>query len=631
MTSRPDAILPDDPNRFERMAPSPPPPGHSIAAQTQRAAIQFDLQTEPTLPAWRDLLRVGVYPQDPFVDVPVIRHIPASDLRRGVANDRFRVRDSRGVVAQPDGDGDYLYSPKEPEFDQVNALYYATLALRICETYAGRPLPWASGMGQLLLDPGAGSTVANAYYYEADQTIAFFNFRAGGREVRAAQSADIVAHELGHAILDGLRDLLNASFSFGPETFHEAFCDSLALLVALHDPGLVERVLRMTDGNLRVPSFLTHLAEELGKLYREREQGPRTQRVFYLRSALNDFTAEKFDSLPYLPEDRITGLGRESHSYSRVYTGALYDILVGIYERLKKSWSAPVALAMARDALGTLLIRSVELGPVGEGALEDFAEALLAADRLFAGGTYQAILTRELVARKVISRRGIKERTEQAALIPDLTLPQSLNSADAARQFLTDHRQALGLPDGTEFYAQAGYRDRQGNRFLTFFHAEPTELAGKQFGIYAGQSVTLYGGVALMFGPDGKLRHVLRRPVAEEDRRRAQVQLADMIAHKHLALGRTDGSGAGEPAQLAILTVGAERSPDSDLFRSVEPDFERVRSRAALTEELAPEVIRVSMHATDQPGILEYARAWIKALALVGGATRKKAAAKPRS
>lgn len=607
----------DPQNEFEEKIEQRRPSGNTINAQKQRAALQFDLNGEPLPPAWRGLVHVSIYPQDPFVDEPVIRTMPASDMRAGLSNDRFRVRDSTHPLAQPTVRGDYVFSPKEPAFDQVNVLYYANLTLRMCEYYARRPLPWVFGAGPLILDPCAGTTHANAYYDEGQRMVAFFNSKSRGKEIRSAQSSDIVSHEVGHAILDGLRDLLNGSFSFGPEAFHEAFCDTMAILVALHDNGLIERLIQLTDGNLRVSSFLPHLAEQLAHSRWRKQRGPRSEPVFYLRSALNDFTAASFDDLPYLPKNLVTELGREAHSYSRVYTGALYDILVSIYESLKKQrWSPSVALGMARDIVGGLLIRSVELGPVGESSLEDFAWSMLAADRLFFNAAYGAIIQREMLKRKILTRRQLSGFTERASQTPPLVLPETVVDVESAQQFIHTHRGVLGLPSGVEFFAQAGYRDGQGNRFLTCFSPTPLKL-GAQHGKYAGQTVQLFGGLSLMFGPDRCLRHMCFRPVTQEDFDQATAQIADMLDHRHLALGLSNRE-SGVLERMAILTVGSDGEPNRDVIRTISPAFVEPPPKGTqrALADLLPQVVRVSVQAINQPTLLEYAEQWLEAMGL---------------
>jgi hypothetical protein len=332
-----------------------------------------------------------------------------------------------------------------------------------------------------------------------------------------------------------------------------------------------------------VSSFL-QLAGQLAQARKPR--GPRDEPVFYMRSALNNFTARKFEDLPYMPENPVTELGREAHNYSRVYTGALYDILVGIYENLRQQkWSPPVALGIARDIVGQLLIRSIELGPIGESSLEDFAWSMLAADRLFFNAAYGAIIQREMLRRDILSRRQLNDFMEQAKYMPPLALPETVLDVESALKFVNTHRGALNLPHDVEFHTQSGYRDRQGNLFLTFFTAMPLIL-DQRHRHHAGQTVQLFGGLALTFGPDRCLRHMCFRPVTEEDHQQANAQIADMLDHKHLALGLSNRE-SGVLERMAILTVGSDSETSDRVIEAVSPAFVEPEVREEQPWELA--------------------------------------------
>jgi hypothetical protein len=417
-----------------------------------------------------------------------------------------------------------------------------------------------------------------------------------------------------------MRDLLNVSFSFGPEAFHEAFCDTIAILVAQHDNGLIERVLAETKGKLNTESFLSFLAEDMGSHHNAKD--PRTANVFYLRNALNSLRVEPFEKLPYLPDNRVTGLGREAHSYSRIYTGALYDILVGIYEHLKKQkWSASSALAMARDALGELLIRSVELGPIGESSLEDFAWAMVMADRIFMEGAYEKIIIREFRWRRIFTTKNLKRFEEQTERLPDLMLPEAVIDPQSALRLLEMNRGELRLPDGEEFTVQSGYRDRFDNRFITFKTRRLVKLVGTQFGRYAGATVPLYGGVMMMFDKTGILRHYLYRPAEEEDVTQAHQQIADMLDHGHLAFSAMVGpDGSGMLERTAIITVGTDDKPTNRTLNKIEPGFAPQKKKLQIPMlDQALGVVRVSMQVMGQPKIKDYAEQWLKALKRANG------------
>jgi len=94
----------------------------------------------------------------------------------------------------------------------------------------GRPLTWAFDSLQLLVVPRAGE-LANAYYHRDSHSLQFFYYpspKDRSKNVYTCLSRDIVAHETGHAIVDGIApDLLDACT---PQSLgiHEAIADLTA-------------------------------------------------------------------------------------------------------------------------------------------------------------------------------------------------------------------------------------------------------------------------------------------------------------------------------------------------------------------------------------------------------------------
>src|SRR5205823_5887205 len=95
-------------------------------------------------------------------------------------------------------------SLKAPAFMAQNTYAIAARLLATFERALGRPVPWAFGSSQLYIVPAA-FVEANAYYSPDDRAVLFGYFTADQQPVYASLSHDIVAHEVTHAILDGLR------------------------------------------------------------------------------------------------------------------------------------------------------------------------------------------------------------------------------------------------------------------------------------------------------------------------------------------------------------------------------------------------------------------------------------------
>ncbi len=504
-----------------------------VPAEYAKKALRTFTAQSDTVPddAPPEPVRVIVYPQDPFVGEPEIREMDPRDIRPGLRN--ARVRSVSDNPVQPDENGDYMYWPGVPQFDEVNAFYYTTFTLRMFERYAARALPWAFAAPQLLVDARAGRG-ANAYYNETTRMLGFFSFEVNGETVNTAQSADVVSHEAAHAVLDGLRDLYNESFGLGTAAFHESFGDMTAVLVALHDDSLVRRLLDWTQGDLHTDNFITKVAEQLTEsamvVYSGNAEHIEDHTV-YLRNALNKFRRMPFDDLPYLPDDPAFNLGRESHNYSRLFTGAFYDLLVTLYDYHRESSPPRIAIHRARDLVGILLTTAIEIGPVGEMNFADMARAILSADMLLHDGQHTQYINEAFAARGILSRADANTHSAAQRALPEIIMPPDVDSALEAGIYLAEVlAPALGLPDEM-FTPMAAIKNRRGHRVLTFFTSRALTLSGPEFDRYDGATIDVFGGLTLAFDDTGQLRTSVYRPVSDEDIRQIKIMTAELIRY----------------------------------------------------------------------------------------------------
>jgi len=497
----------------------------------QKTITAFTLQPEPEVQpeTGPGFVNVMVYPQDPFVSAPEVRQMTASYINPGLVNTRFQVRDRLAAPAQPDEQGNYMFWPGKPEFDQVNSFYYATFTLRMYERYAQRALPWSFQQELIMIDPHNGLG-GNAYYSELDHLLGFNGFQDGSDLIQSSQSADIVSHETGHAILDGMRDLYNESFGLGSNAFHESFGDMTAVLVALHDDSLIKRLLDWTGGDLRIDNFISTVAEQVTN--RLQARGEKIQgRTVYLRNALNKFTDIPFDQLPSTPNDPDLELSREKHNYSRLFTGAFYDILVAIYEQTRQTPADRIAIHGVRDIVGNLLTTAVELGPVCELTFSDMAQAFLSADNLLYDGKHTDILIKVFDQRKILSADVAREYVASLKNLPAIQAPSAVGSAEVALSFLHDQViPKLNFPSDVTFSPLAAYSNAAGNVFMTYASTRRINLRGSQFLSYDGSHLDVYGGITLAFDSEKHLRSMCVRLVADEDVRQIEILTADLIA-----------------------------------------------------------------------------------------------------
>ncbi len=212
----------------------------------------------------------------------------------------------------------------------------------------GTPLNRWARTRQLVVMPRAGNQL-NAYYDGA--SLRFFYSRGrDGNMVYTCESSDVVCHELGHAILDILRPDLWSSQSVESTAFHESFGDMVSIVAALCHDEMVDYVLQETGNNLRNSNVVSRVAEQLGQaIYGPNAKG--------LRNAVNEFKYVSPEKLPSNAQPEV--LAREPHSFSRVFTGAFYDVLVLQYEKNLLTMDNKAALKLARDQVGSVLFNGV--------------------------------------------------------------------------------------------------------------------------------------------------------------------------------------------------------------------------------------------------------------------------------
>jgi hypothetical protein len=158
---------------------------------------------------------------------------------------------------------------------------------------------------------------ANAYYSPAKKALLFGYFPApDGAEdsqltVFTCLSHDIIAHEITHALLDGIHRRFNEPSNADMLAFHEAFADLVALFEHFSLPEVLRHQIAATRGDLASQNRLGELARQFGEA---------TGRRGALRSAIG-----KADPTAY---ERVT----EPHDRGAILVGAVFDAFLTIYK-----------------------------------------------------------------------------------------------------------------------------------------------------------------------------------------------------------------------------------------------------------------------------------------------------------
>lgn len=214
---------------------------------------------------------------------------------------------------------------------------------------------WVGGES-LTVVPRAGRDF-NAYYDRWGIHFYYDLHPVTRKVVFTADSSEAVDHELGHALLDVFCPQVWDMNDVESQGFKEAFGDIISMTSSLHRNPIVEHALAETGGNLRRSNVVSRIAEEVGNAiyYKEPNSGrPRN----CLRDAVEVFVYQHPDTL--LQHTRFNQLSREPHNFSRVFSGAWYELFVEIFEHHRTQTSEADAIHQSRDYLAKLTLLALK-------------------------------------------------------------------------------------------------------------------------------------------------------------------------------------------------------------------------------------------------------------------------------
>jgi hypothetical protein len=236
--------------------------------------------------------RIRIYAFDPslatrletFEMNQLMVQIPWEDLNEGPIGEYVEVIDydpASGVFYEPVNleDPNIIatngLSPSEsnPQFHQQMVYAVAMTTIRQFERALGRVAFWADRrewieangdfvnqfVPRLRIYPHALRD-KNAYYSPKKKAVLFGYFpvtsddkyNTPGTLIFTCLSHDIIAHEVTHALLDGVHPRFNDPTNVDVYAFHEAFADIIALFQHFSYPQILENQIKKTRGNLEI-------------------------------------------------------------------------------------------------------------------------------------------------------------------------------------------------------------------------------------------------------------------------------------------------------------------------------------------------------------------------------------------
>jgi hypothetical protein len=137
-----------------------------------------------------------------------------------------------------------------------------------------------------------------------------------------ALNFDVIAHETGHTTLFSLMGVPPPTLISVPFlAFHESFSDLVGLIAVLHFESVIERLLQQTNGNL----YLLNVMNRIGE----------TSVHNQLRLASNEATMADVAGITLAPDGEWVdpeNLGRNQHAIAEPLTGAIFDVLVELFQ-----------------------------------------------------------------------------------------------------------------------------------------------------------------------------------------------------------------------------------------------------------------------------------------------------------
>ena len=379
--------------------------------------------------------RLAIHNRDPITGKrqPAVPFVPPSGGRK---MGRYRIADKNDVYAT-----DFLAV-------SVFGMVLRTMHMFEEEDTLGRPLAWAFDGPQLLVVPCAGNE-ANAFYARDSRSLEFFHFedpRDPARRVFTSLSRDIVCHETGHAILDGIAPRLWDAITPQALALHEAVADLVAVVMSFRSQNLCEAILAETKGSIADVGAFSSIGEEFGQA---------ADNLDCLRDLRNALRMDQVDH-------------SEPHDLSQVLSAALYKMLIGMHERWWRKLAgdgAPrdfsvsgKALAIAASQFKRMIFRALDYLPPAEASFADYARAIIAADQAShpEDEDERRFIREEFVQRGIVSApEALEVETDfEHAAVKKLDLDALVRSDEAAEAFVTRNRDLLHIPGGIPLHVE---------------------------------------------------------------------------------------------------------------------------------------------------------------------------------
>ena len=347
----------------------------------------------------------------------------------------------------------------------------------------------------------------NAYYDRKSKSLQFYYFDDDDERIYTCLSTDIINHEFGHALLDGIRPYYYESCLVQTGAFHEFIGDLTAILIILRNNNFRGKIAEDTKGDISAASSLASIAEEFGNAISDTP---------YLRTALNKLTMADISDTD------------GPHHVSEVLTGAMFDIIKELTRHYitKQKHSPKEAFNFAVKRMQCTAIQPLDLLPPVDATFRDYARAVLRAEELSNPTdphNYYEMMLEVFLKRKILNEKDKRELLApryvyEAPGAPDLDVYHDIDDISRSRatayRFLDDNRNKLFIPanqdvivadlyDANKYSNHAVRLPRQ--IILEYIWREDVVLNGKRFKEFEGQNTSMLCGGTIVFDDKGNI------------------------------------------------------------------------------------------------------------------------------
>ena len=344
------------------------------------------------------------------------------------------------------------------------------------------------------------------------KSLQFYYFDRDDERIHTCLSTDIINHEFGHAVLDGIRPLYIEAITPETAAFHEFIGDLTAILIALRNTRFRQQLIADTRGDLGQRTARCRASQS--------SSADHVQGQPYLRSAINTLTMKD-----------VAG-DQRPHHMSQVLTGAMFDIIIRLSRHYvaRRERTVPQAFWDTIQRMQHMAIQPLDLLPPVDVTFSDYALAVLRAEEIANPADpddYRGMML------EVFIKRGILETSDETRLRTrhhvferlDLDVFHDVDAIASSRadayRFLDDNRRKLFIPPNADVVVAdvctAQKLTRQARRqptqvLLQYVWREDVRLAGPQFGRFDGQATSLLCGGTLALNQNGELLAWTRKP-----------------------------------------------------------------------------------------------------------------------